>query len=117
MTEASLTDRADSDPAGGDLPRVAQAIGELLALHSQFEGKRAQDRSLLYAQCIFWLTEIKVHARPPLPIRDIIALTREVDWHLRSIAGLGSGKVNTPEEHAAWALDGLERLARCAGSN
>jgi hypothetical protein len=110
-----LTDTAADDPASGGLQRISEAVGELLALHALFDCKRGGERSLLYAQCIPWLSAVRVHARPPLPVKEITALTREVDWHLRSLAGLGMGKSGQDEQHAAWALGGLMTLARCIG--
>ena len=88
---------------------------ELRTLHALFVPAQAEERTQLYALCVPLLTELRAFNRPPFPGREITALTREVDWHLRSLAGLGTGGSSKEEEHTAWALGGLERLARCAG--
>ena len=112
--KASLTEIAANDPASGSLQRIAEAVRELLTLHALF-AKRGQERSLLYARCIPWLNEVTVHAKPPLPVKEITALTREVDWHLRSLSGLGTGNTRKDEEHSESALGGLKTLARYVG--
>lgn len=113
-THTTLTGKAAGDPSSESPPRFAEAVQELLALHALFQSTRGGERPLLYAQCIPWLSEVKAHTKPPLPVREIVALVREVDWHLRSLAGLGTGN-SSNEAHAAWALGGLEALAERAG--
>jgi hypothetical protein len=111
-----LTDTTASDLTATAQQRFDQAVRELLSLRALFERATARERSLLYARCIEWLTELRVHTKPPLPIGHVTALTRKVDWHLRSLAGLGTSGEGRAEEHAASALDGLEALARLGRS-
>ena len=84
---------------------------ELRTLHALFVPAQAEERTQLYARCLPLLTELRAFNRPPFPGREITALTREVDWHLRSLAGVASGNTHEDHEHAAWALTGLEALA------
>jgi hypothetical protein len=114
-SDSALVDMAGGDSALAARLRFAQAVRELLSLRALFERATGRERSLLYARCIEWLTEVRGLANPPLPTGEITTLTREVDWHLRSLAGLGTGSGGDPEAHAASALDGLEALARLGG--
>ena len=114
-TQSEFMGKAAEDPASASRQRIAEAVRELLALHLLFLSTQRQERPPLYAQCIPWLREVKAHTKPPLPVREMTALTEEVDGHLRSLAALGMGNSSKDEEHIAWALGGLKTLARCVG--
>ncbi|MGE0713605.1 MAG: hypothetical protein AB7N76_07260 [Planctomycetota bacterium] len=51
---------------------------------------------------------------PSGDVREVKALVHEAGWHLRSLAGLTGGDMHGVEEHAAWAEQSLDALARCA---